>query len=112
MHDLAAEPHTCMRYDRHAVYLGDPGPDQDCPAVAVGRAATVRIASDGTVTRTRDAQHGGPGDGDRGDRDRDAARYGEVPQPVPGRAPPARRSSPPPPTPASGSTPARRRPRT
>ena len=56
MHDLTTDPHTCMRYDRHAVYLGDPGPDQDCPAGAVGRTDTVRIASDGTVTRT----HGYP----------------------------------------------------
>jgi hypothetical protein len=50
--DLAADPHTCMRYDRSAVYLGDPGPDQSCPADAVGRADTVRIGSDGQVTRT------------------------------------------------------------
>ncbi|MEY9863691.1 hypothetical protein ABH935_009344 [Catenulispora sp. GAS73] len=52
VHDLTAEPHTCIRYDRHAVYLGDPGPDQNCPADAVGRTETVRIASDGKVTRT------------------------------------------------------------
>jgi len=52
VHDLRAEPHTCIRYDRPAVYLGDPGPDQNCPAGAVGQADTVRIASDGTVTRT------------------------------------------------------------
>ena len=51
--DLSADPHTCIRYDRHAVYLGDPGPNQDCPAGAVGRTDTVRIASDGTVTRTQ-----------------------------------------------------------
>ena len=53
VHDLRAEPHTCIRYDHNAVYLGDPDPDQDCPAGAVGRTDTVRIASDGTVTRTR-----------------------------------------------------------
>lgn len=52
VHDLTAHPHTCMRYDRHAVYLGDPGPDQHCPAGAVGRTDTVRISSNGTVTRT------------------------------------------------------------
>ena len=51
--DLTADPHTCIRYDQHAVYLGDPGPDQDCAAGAVGRTDTVRIASDGKVTRTR-----------------------------------------------------------
>ncbi|WP_194919009.1 DUF1906 domain-containing protein [Catenulispora rubra] len=32
VHDLSSEPHTCMRYDRHAVNLGGPGPDQNCPA--------------------------------------------------------------------------------
>ncbi|NUR59195.1 MAG: DUF1906 domain-containing protein [Catenulispora sp.] len=53
VHDLTAEPHTCIRYDRHAVYLGDPSPEQDCPATAVGHTDTVSIASDGTVTRTR-----------------------------------------------------------
>jgi glycoside hydrolase-like protein len=52
VHDLTADPHTCMRYDRHAVYLGDPGPDQNCPAGVVGQTDTVRIASNGTVTRT------------------------------------------------------------
>ena len=53
VHDLRAEPHTCIRYDRHAVFLGDPGPDQSCPAGAVGRTDTVRIASNGQVIRTR-----------------------------------------------------------
>jgi len=56
VHDLTTEPHTCIRYDKHAVYLGDPGPDQDCAAGAVGRTDTVRIASDGRVTRTHGYQ--------------------------------------------------------
>jgi hypothetical protein len=72
VHDLTLDPHTCMRYDRPAVYLGDPGPDQDCPASAVGRAETVRIASDGTVTRTHSEQP---------PTDSDARR--QVPQPIP-----------------------------
>ena len=62
--DLTADPHTCMRYDRHAVYLGDPGPDQDCPAGAVGQTDTVRIAADGTVTRTYGYR--APADDERG----------------------------------------------
>ena len=33
---LAADPHGCVRFDVHAVYLGDPGPDQQCPAHLVG----------------------------------------------------------------------------
>ena len=63
VYDLTAAPHTCMRYDRNAVYLGDPGPDQDCPAGAVGQTDTVRIASDGTVTRTYGDQASAGGEG-------------------------------------------------
>ena len=46
---LAAQPWRCVRYDRHAVYLGRPGPDQQCPAHLVGRTDAVRI--DGRVIR-------------------------------------------------------------
>ncbi|MGW5123096.1 glycoside hydrolase domain-containing protein [Streptomyces sp. NPDC004069] len=35
--DLDQEPTACVRFDRHAVYLGTPGEQQDCPARAVGR---------------------------------------------------------------------------
>ena len=52
VHDLAAAPHTCIRYDRHAVYLGHASAEQDCPAPAVGRVATVQIEPDGHVIRT------------------------------------------------------------
>ncbi|MFD8086189.1 glycoside hydrolase domain-containing protein [Kitasatospora sp. NPDC059722] len=34
--DLAANPTACVRFDRHAVYLGTPGARQDCPAHVVG----------------------------------------------------------------------------
>jgi hypothetical protein len=34
---LAADPHQCVRFDRHAVYLGRPGPNEDCPARGAGR---------------------------------------------------------------------------
>ncbi len=34
--DLAAHPHQCVRFDRHVLYLGSPGPVQDCPAGLVG----------------------------------------------------------------------------
>ena len=43
VYELAARPHLCVRYDRHAVYLGRPGPDQHCPAHLVGRTESVRI---------------------------------------------------------------------
>src|SRR5450432_2734842 len=35
VYDLTKDPRQCVRYDRHAVYLGTPGPDQDCPAGVV-----------------------------------------------------------------------------
>src|SRR5215207_1161770 len=41
--DLAADPSTCVRFDRHAVYLGSPSRDQRCPAHAVGRTETLLI---------------------------------------------------------------------
>ena len=43
VHDLAAEPTTCVRFDVHAVYLGHPGADMDCPAGIVGRADAVLV---------------------------------------------------------------------
>jgi hypothetical protein len=42
---LARDPAQCVRYDMHAVYLGTPGPDQQCPPGLVGRTDTVSIAS-------------------------------------------------------------------
>ncbi|WP_141843443.1 glycoside hydrolase domain-containing protein [Humibacillus xanthopallidus] len=41
--DLAADPSRCVRLDVNAVYLGDPGPQQDCPAHLVGRAETIHL---------------------------------------------------------------------
>ena len=43
VHDLAADPTTCVRFDVHAVYLGHPGADMDCPAGLVGRADAVLV---------------------------------------------------------------------
>jgi hypothetical protein len=37
VYDLEADPSTCVRFDVHAVYLGHPSPDMQCPAVVVGR---------------------------------------------------------------------------
>jgi hypothetical protein len=78
--NLTAHPHTCMRYDRHAVYLGDPGPHQNCPAAAVGRTDTVQITSTGKVIRTT-AQ---------GDPDVDSSYDADDPRPLP---PPRPRST-------------------
>jgi len=46
---LDQAPATCVRYDVHAVYLGAPGADQQCPAGLVGRTETVTMgATSGT----------------------------------------------------------------
>lgn len=55
--DLAADPRACVRLDRHAVYLGTPGTQQDCPAHLVGRTETVALGP-GSGTGTA------PGTGD------------------------------------------------
>lgn len=43
VHDLAADPTTCVRADDHAVYLGDPGPEPACPAHIVGHTETLFV---------------------------------------------------------------------
>ena len=40
---LARDPGRCVRYDQHAVYLGQPGADQQCPAHLVGRTETISV---------------------------------------------------------------------
>jgi hypothetical protein len=54
VYDLTKNPRQCVRYDVHAVYLGTPGTDPDCPPNLVGRVDTVTIqapaASAGTQT--------------------------------------------------------------
>ena len=41
--DLAAHPGTCVRFDRHAVYLGTPAASQACPAAALGATGALLI---------------------------------------------------------------------
>jgi hypothetical protein len=41
--DLEKHPETCVRFDRHAVYLGTPGARQDCPAKALGRTEALLV---------------------------------------------------------------------
>ena len=43
VYDLATDPSTCVRFDVHAVYLGHPGEDMNCPAGLVGRADAVLV---------------------------------------------------------------------
>ena len=56
--DLAAAPHTCVRFDRPAVYLGRPGAEPWCPTDLVGRTAGLlvqpldEVPAGATVTAT------------------------------------------------------------
>lgn len=43
VHRLDARPDTCVRFDRHAVYLGRPGPQPMCPARVVGRTEALHV---------------------------------------------------------------------
>jgi hypothetical protein len=52
VYDLAKDPSTCVRFDRHAVYLGPPSPEQRCPAHAVGRSEAILIEPEGAPTAT------------------------------------------------------------
>ncbi len=46
---LDRDPSRCVRYDRHAVYLGQPGANQQCPAHLVGHTATITIQATGST---------------------------------------------------------------
>jgi hypothetical protein len=54
VYSLAKEPQTCVRFNRHAVYLGLPGTAQQCPARAVGRTEAILIEPTG-ATAAREA---------------------------------------------------------
>jgi len=43
VYDLAKHPSTCVRFNRHAIYLGAPSADQRCPAHAVGRTGAILV---------------------------------------------------------------------
>ncbi len=43
VYDLAGDPTVCVRFDRHAVYLGQPSVRQSCPAHAVGRTEAILV---------------------------------------------------------------------
>lgn len=57
--DLDKHPDTCVRFDRHTVYLGTPGERQSCPAQAVGRTEALLVqpgtAAGSAVTENRAA---------------------------------------------------------
>ena len=43
VYDLTADPSRCVLFDQHAVYLGTPGADQNCPPRAYGRTEALLI---------------------------------------------------------------------
>jgi hypothetical protein len=53
-------PHQCVRLDRHAVYLGTPGADQNCPAELIGRTETLLVQPyrGGDITPDSDSVQG------------------------------------------------------
>ncbi|HLI36833.1 MAG TPA: DUF1906 domain-containing protein [Streptosporangiaceae bacterium] len=52
---LGKHSRRCVRYDIHAVYLGTPGPDQDCPPGLVGRTQAVLISPGRGAVASREA---------------------------------------------------------
>ena len=44
---LDTDPSQCVRYDINAVYLGNPGANQNCPSNLIGRAQTITIDATG-----------------------------------------------------------------
>ncbi|GAA0253145.1 hypothetical protein GCM10009527_056530 [Actinomadura nitritigenes] len=54
---LDEDPSACVRYDRHAVYLGRPGPQPDCPARVVGRTEAVHVQPLHDVAASRTVVH-------------------------------------------------------
>src|SRR5579884_570990 len=44
VYDLATNPTVCVRFNRHAVYLGRPSTRQRCPAHAAGRTEAILVA--------------------------------------------------------------------
>lgn len=41
---LGSHPTTCVRFNRHAVYLGRPGGNQSCPVQAMGRTEAILVS--------------------------------------------------------------------
>lgn len=47
VYQLGSNPTQCVRYDINAVYLGNPGINQNCPPGLIGRGATINITPAG-----------------------------------------------------------------
>ncbi len=51
VYDLSADPSTCVRFDRHALYLGTPAATARCPVRALGRTEAVLLEPTGSAGR-------------------------------------------------------------
>ncbi|HEY2772333.1 MAG TPA: DUF1906 domain-containing protein [Solirubrobacteraceae bacterium] len=58
---LGRDSRTCVRFNRHAVYLGSPGRDQQCPVQAVGRTEAILVQPLGPGAARSAALLGGSG---------------------------------------------------
>jgi hypothetical protein len=54
--DLSRHPATCVRFDRHVVYLGSPGTQQSCPSGLVGATEAVAIQPAGSHRATESVE--------------------------------------------------------
>jgi hypothetical protein len=54
--NLAANPATCVRFDRHAFYVGPPGTGQSCPSGLVGSTEAVLVAPGVAAGRSQRSQ--------------------------------------------------------
>ena len=43
VYDLARNPTVCVRFNRHAVYLGQPSAHENCPSFAIGRTEAILV---------------------------------------------------------------------
>lgn len=50
--DLSAHVSTCVRFNRHAVYLGSPSAEQRCPAHQIGRTDAILVENPARTART------------------------------------------------------------
>jgi hypothetical protein len=67
--DLAAHPGACVRFDRHAVYLGAPARSERCPAGVAGRTEAILVSparSRAAATLLAPARGGGASPADAG----------------------------------------------
>ncbi len=60
VYDLSRSPQTCVRFDRHAVYLGRPGVQENCPAHLVGRSEALLLEPVSAAATADSARLTGP----------------------------------------------------